>query len=54
MIYNKGVFYMKDKMTNKEKELLKKYYSCGISIEALSIASGYDISLIKKVLGIKK
>ena len=45
---------MKDKITIKEKQLLKKYYSCGISIEALSIASGIDINLIKKVLGIKK
>ncbi len=42
------------KISKKEKEMLIKYYSKGISIEALSIASGYSIKDIKKVLGILK
>ena len=45
---------MKVNLTKKEKELLKKYYSFGISIEALSMASGFDVEVIKKVLGLKK
>lgn len=45
---------MRTKMTKKEKELLIKYYSLGISLEALSIASEIEIKAIKKVLGIKK
>ena len=42
------------KITKKEKELLIKYYSKGISVEALSIASGIKIEIIKKELGILK
>lgn len=45
---------MKSKISEKEKELLKKYYSKGISIEALVIATGYEIEKIKKILGVLK
>ena len=45
---------MKTNITNKENELLKKYYSCGISIEALAMATGINEETIKKILGILK
>ena len=45
---------MKERISEKEKELLKKYYSRGISIEALVIATGYKLEEIKKILGVLK
>ncbi len=45
---------MKKNMTKKEVELLIKYYSLGISLEALAMATGYSLEEIKRVLGILK
>ncbi len=42
------------KISKKEKDLLIKFYKKGISIESLVFATGIDINIIKKILGVKK